>query len=194
MYVSKTLPAELEGLVCPQKFQTFCEQLDGSLQLMVEERERVSKRRMYLSIVLGLVIGIPLGRVLLWVVSSNEFSFIHILVLSFFLGVIVGIINVLTRVLFGACSGKDHLQKMRNECEVMTISTPGVSFHVVLVQFSVFIADDVDHIAVTVHSAGRNTLGTASLAVHPAANNHKAVSDQYALCSDNENVHGITIV
>lgn len=192
IHVSRSMPAALDGLVSPKNFGTFCDKLDDSLQLLVAEHTR-SKTRFYVTVILAYlyVVFIPMMLELPVIVC--------ILYLFLVPGLTLWMIRFATSGPVGTLSAKDLMDKLRADCEDMTLCTRHVSFHVVLLKNSPYHcrwwkADVIDHIAVSVSLAASTSLISASLGVHSAVDGQNAVSDKYHLCSDKGNGPGNVLV
>ena len=192
IHVSRSMPAALDGLVSPTNFGTFCDKLDGSLQLLVADHKQ-SRNQFFARGIFGYLYLVFLP------VMFEVPLVVCILYIFLVPGIALWAIRFATSGPVGALSTKDLMQKLRTDCVDMTLRTPHASFHVVLLKNSPYHcrwwnADVVDHIAVSISLAQCTTFGSASLVAHAAVDARNGVSDQYHLCSDKENGPGNSFV
>ena len=183
IHVSKTMPAAIEGIICPKEFGFFIEQLDGPLQQMDTESKRSFKQlNQAFGCMFLYVMALPWVLILYYIgvltgTSVRVFSRLYLVPLTIMVMVACAIRRP-SRVR----SRMKLFQKMKTHCELMTMSTPrNVSFHVVLLKTPHYNSHNilkVDYIAVNVDLPASATLG----------------SDIDALLSDEEDGHGSAIV
>jgi hypothetical protein len=116
--MSRNLPEVLVGLVGDEAFSTFCDRLDGWLELLGEERKREIKQFMCILVTIGLwffllfALASSLG---LWIVPVFSVPFLLVWCLCY-------------RRPFGALSIDEIIYKIRGECADMTRQAPNLYF------------------------------------------------------------------
>jgi hypothetical protein len=155
-YMSRAMPAALDGLLSETAFDDFCDKLDPLFDMLDTEHRRRKKRFwwMYASIRLWILAFI------IFVTASNV-DYFPFALLVFALQ--VGAVWIFTARPRGVKSDKETMRTIRSECDSMTRRTPFVSFHVVVVPKtaaargslygSCLQMDAIDHIGVSVSSS-----------------------------------------
>ena len=130
IHVCRSMPAALERLVSRERFCDFCDKIDSSLQPLDEAHKRCKQRFWW-----------KYGAVLFWICFFS-FGLMHMIdsVLLYVVGYLVLLLVILScidcfvnfDVPRGALTEKELMRQMRRDCEDMSLSTPQVSFNIVL--------------------------------------------------------------
>jgi hypothetical protein len=151
-YMSRSIPAVLEGLLTQASYDVFCGTINGQLDLLDTEHKRRKQRFWYMYVSI---------RVWIWyVLLSLPFtSKLNVLYWPISMMVCVFQLSTIWRITArptSTKSDKELLRLMRSECETMTRNTPFLSFHLVLIPIAAgargayLQMDTVDHIEVSV--------------------------------------------
>jgi hypothetical protein len=163
-YVSRGMPAALDGLVSQGAFAAFCDRLDALLDSLDAEHKRRKKRFWYMY-----------GAIYLWFMYFFVFAPIFELGDSLPYTSVACLLHIALVWFFtarpaGVKTDKELMRLIRSECDEMTRQTPFVSFHTVLVPVPAAARgawlqmDTVDHIGVSV-SLSASASGAATAAV-----------------------------
>ena len=165
-YMSRGMPAALDGLVTLGDFDRFCDQLDSLFDLLDKEHKRRKKRFWWMY-----------GAIYLWFMYF--FIFAPIFELDYFPYTVlacalhIGLVWVFTMRPSDVKTDKELMRLIRAECDDMTRRTPFVSFHAVLVPVPAAARgawlqmESMDHIGVSVSmsAAAAGAAGAASVVV-----------------------------
>lgn len=163
-YLSRSIPAALEGLLTQASYDAFCDIINGQLDLLDAEHKRRKKRFWYMYVSI---------RLWIWfLILSLPFAS-HLDLLYWPIAMMVSVLQI-SMVWFytarpkGTKSETELLRLMRSECEAMTRSTPFLSFQLVLIPTSAgargayLQMDTVDHIEVSI-SPSASASGVANV-------------------------------
>jgi hypothetical protein len=180
-YMSRGMPAALDGLVSQAAFDEFCDTLDASFDLLDSEHRRRKKRFWWMY-----------GTIHFWIIMSGPLMFLmgtsSMSMLFLLLSLIACVVHI-TTVWFctargtGVKSDKEMMRVVRSECDEMTRRTPFVSFHVVLVPTAAAARgawlqmETIDHIGVSV-SLSASASGVATTANAVMAHPHDSKIDE----------------
>jgi hypothetical protein len=175
-YMSRGMPAALDGLLSQAAFDEFCDTLDASFDLLDSEHRRRKKRFlwMYVSISFCFIMLSPLvtlTSMIFWPLTLIACA-VHITTVWF-----------CTARGAGVKSDKEMMRVVRSECDEMTRRTPFVSFHVVLVPTAAAARgawlqmETIDHIGVSV-SLSASASGVATTANAVMAHPHDSKIDE----------------
>jgi hypothetical protein len=175
-YMSRGMPAALDGLVSQAAFDEFCDTLDASFDLLDSEHRRCKKRFwwMYATISLYIMISVP------WMIFM---SMIFITLTLIACAVHITTVWYCTARGAGVKTDKEMMRVVRSECDEMTRRTPFVSFHVVLVPTAAAARgawlqmETIDHIGVSV-SLSATASGVATTANATMAHPHDSKIDE----------------
>jgi hypothetical protein len=162
-YMSRSMPAALDGLVNAEAFDAFCDRLDVLLDSLDAEHKRRRKRFWYMY-----------GAIYFWFlyflifIPTFQMKYVPYTAVAFV--VHVALVRFCTARPAGVKTDKELTRLIRSECDEMTRQTPFVSFHAVLVPVTVALRcaslqiNTVDHIGVSV-SLSASASGAATAAV-----------------------------
>jgi hypothetical protein len=150
-YMSRSMPAALEGLLTQTALDDFCHKLDALFVLTHAECKRVTNLANWMIIALYFYVlfCIPTMYMIEWCYKIGTFILI---------AVDIGIIWMMTQPGAGTKSFKEILRLIRFECDEMTRRTPFVSFHAAV---GTIMHIDIKHIDVSI-SVSETSSGVAS--------------------------------
>jgi hypothetical protein len=162
-YMSRGMPAALDGLMAPGAFDSFCDRLDALLDLLDAEHKRRTKRFWWMY-----------GAIYVWFMyffifaPISGFDYLPFTAVACF--VHIASVWFCTARPSGAKTDKEVMRLIRSECDEMTRQTPFVSFHTVLVPVPAAARgarlqmDTIDHIGVSI-SLSASASGSATVAM-----------------------------
>jgi hypothetical protein len=175
-YMSRGMPAALDGLLSQAAFDEFCDTLDASFDLLDSEHKRRKKRFWWMY-----------GTIYVWFMYFIIFG--ALMSVNFLPLTLIACAVHITTVWFctargaGVKSDKEMMRVVRSECDEMTRRTPFVSFHVVLVPTAAAARgawlqmETIDHIGVSV-SLSASASGVATTANAVMAHTHDSKIDE----------------
>jgi hypothetical protein len=180
-YMSRGMPAALDGLLSQATFDEFCDTLDASFDLLDSEHKRRKKRFwwMYATISFYFIMLSPLVTL----TSMNLMSMIFWPLTLIACAVHITTVWFCTARGVGVKSDKEMMRVVRSECDEMTRRIPFISFHVVLVPTAAAARgawlqmETIDHIGVSV-SLSASASGVATTANAVMAHTHDSKIDE----------------
>jgi hypothetical protein len=129
-HMCRDLPAALEGLVADETFHTFCDRLDGWLELLGAADKRGAKEA--LCVMLGIFLCSILFVVPILFITDITSLLLWLGSLLCIPYIIFSLVSRFTRLPYGALSSDEIMNKIHAECDNMTHHAPNLSFKVVM--------------------------------------------------------------